>query len=504
MSKITIKNSLKVFTIIMSTLLANQHSYAAESLNPATSFSKNLAFTGANILNPNVDIPITNATILISEGNIVKIQPSSVAIPANYSQINIKNKWVIPGLIDGHIHLAQTGSAFTRPDQIDATKITSYQQDQTWLNRNIGSILESYTQQGITSVFDMGGPNQYLQNYKQLPENKAYPAIYAAGTLLSPMDMPALNLNGKTFTKVATAQEAEQLVVKLNKQGSAIIKFVWTQETGLSHQQLLSLYQPAIKSAKKLGKVIAIHVDSLKDAKMAVKAGADVLLHGVMTEAIDQELIDLLKQNHVTYMPTLTAYSHYFELFKGVLTFTDIEQNNAQQYVIDSFEEIANKPADMGEMFQLISKYMPLVDSINAELNKLSAQEQSIVKQLRASFSTKFEQLQQSNLKRIIDVGINVAMGTDAGNPGTLHAVSLFGEIKAWQEANISNKKILQAMTLGNATALNIQHQIGSIFSGKHANFVVLENNPYEDMSTLTQPIMTIKRGSIINTLNEK
>ena len=489
------KNTLGAITILLTSVTTSFPTFATQSLNPTHSFAENTAFVGANILNPDTDMPITNATILVSNGNIVKIQPANISLPSGYRKIDISGKWVIPGLIDGHIHLAQSASAYTRPDTIDATKIVSYQQDQDWINSNLKPLLANYTHLGITTVADMGGPTEYLQHYKNIAQDAIVPEIYAAGTLLAPMEITQLN---KTFTKVTTGAEAKDLVAKLDKHGNALVKIYWTQESGLSHQQLTDLYRPAIELAKQQGKVVVAHVDNLMDAKMATHAGANILLHGVMSEPVDDELLQLMKQHNVTYMPTLTAYSHYFELFKGELEFSRHEHQHSQQFVIDSFTQLFENKNKTDQMFQIISKYVPFVDAAPEQISLLSPKEQNIVKQLQAAFSDKYSVIQQQNLKRAYDAGVNVALGTDAGNPGTLHGASFFGEIQAWQQAGIPNSAIIKAATLNNANALNIQAHVGSLFSGKHANFVVLKENPYNNIATLTKPVMTVKRGAIV------
>lgn len=487
-----------LFKWLMIFLIYPYYGYALESFNGNTKIAKDTAFIGANVLNPSTDIPISNATILVSKGNIIKIQPSEHSIPAHFKVVNIKGQWVIPGLIDGHIHLAQSGSAFTRPDTIDATKITSYKEDQQWLLENTSRLLNNYIKLGITSIFDMGGPSEYLTRYKELTENGVYPDIYAAGTLISPMDMPSLNLNGKTFTRVSSAEEATSLVKKQLNYKTHIIKFVWSQETGLSTHELFTLYKPAIELAHKYNKVVAVHVEDLINAKMAIKAGADVLVHGVTTDFIDDEFISLMETHNVTYMPTLTAYSHYFELFKNELEFSQFESLNSPSFVTNSFKALMNNVDKTGATFQILLQYLPKVDEPETVKAKLSARDQSIIAQLKSIFSVKYEKIQRDNLSRIIDSDVNVALGTDAGNPGTLHAVSMMGEFIAWQEAGISNKQILKAATLGNASALKLGNSIGTLLAGKHANFVVLKQNPYQVLSTLANPVMTVKRGAIV------
>lgn len=492
-----IKYFSKKHALILCAACFTVNANAFDNLNTSSEHGQNRAFVGANVLNPNLDLNISNATILVNRGKIVKIQPSSEQIPASYLVTHIENKWVMPGLIDGHVHLAQSGGAFTRPDIIDGTKIKSYQGDQKWLLANAAALLKNYVNLGITTIFDMGGASEYLAHYRSVTETGIYPDIYAAGALLAPMAVPQLDLNGETFTKVANAQQAKHLVESQLALNTDIIKIVWGQETGLTTEQLYAMYQPAIALAKQHNKVVAVHVQDLKNAKRSIQAGADILVHGVLTDDIDDEFIRLMKKHRVTYMPTLSAYGHYFELFKNEFRLTEHEKRHAHTDITRSFDLLMNNVKDTGQMFQMFLKYIPQVDSSEQQLAKLSAQEQSIIKQLRAMFSTNIENSQRNNLKKIIHSGVNIALGTDAGNPGTLHASSLMGEMSAWQQAGISNKDILKAATFGNAQALNLSDSIGSLTSGKDANFVVLDANPYKNLTTLATPVMTIKRGEI-------
>jgi len=455
------------------------------------------AFVGANVFNPEKGTSITDVTILVSDGNFVRIQPESQPIPTNYTIIDVNNKWVMPGLIDGHIHLAQSGSAFTRPDTFDATKIKAYEDDQQWLLENTENILKRYLKLGITTVYDLGGPSEYLPHYQQVASMGVLPDIYAAGTLLSPMDIPQLDINGKTFTKVANTKEALTMVDKQLALQSKMVKIVWSQETGLSTQQLYDLFKPAIDFAHKNGRLIAVHVEDLVNAKMAVKAGADILVHGVINDPVDSEFIQLMLTNNVTYMPTLSAYDHYFELFKNELQFTDFEQNHGSTEVVGSFSRLMENVAQTDQMFQILLKFVPMVDIADSELAKMTEREQSIIKQLRTMFSSNLQSVQKSNLQKMVNSGVNVAFGTDAGNPGTLHAVSLIGEIIEWQRAGVSNGDILKAMTYGNAVTLRLSERIGTIATGKHANFIVLDEDPVSNINTLEQPKMTVKRGVI-------
>ncbi|MBD1583171.1 amidohydrolase family protein [Pseudoalteromonas sp. S16_S37] len=197
-------------------------------------------------------------------------------------------------------------------------------------------------------------------------------------------------------------------------------------------------------------------------------------------------------------MPTLSAYNHYFQLFKNTLEFTPFQHQHGDKATIDSFKQLMLQSDKTGQMFQLLLQYMPLVDEPEEKIAKLGKQGQSIVAQLQTLFSSKLEELQKQNLKRALEAGINIAFGTDAGNPGTLHGVSIFGEAALWQKAGISNQHILKAMTYGNAIAFSVDGKLGTIQTGKQADFVVVEQNPYATLYTLQKPHLVVKHGAII------
>lgn len=465
---------------------------------PATA----LAFVGAKVLlteQAHLNASLQPATVLVKDGNIIQLLPADQTIPEQYQKVDVSGQYLLPGLIDAHVHLAQSGSAFTRPDMIEATAIQPYADDQQWLHDHLPELLRSYLSLGVTTVVDMGGPAARLRRYASLSQQAGLPEIVAAAELLSPASVPQLTAaDGKTFLEVSSPPSATEVVREQIQQGAAVIKIVWSQETGLSDAQLTALYRDAINTAKAAGKVVAVHVENLAGAKQAMRAGVDILVHGVVSDYIDAEFIALARQHQVSYLPTLTAYQHYADIFNGKLSFTEFEHQLSHHPLIQSFNKLNANPAKIGELYQIFRRYMPYVDAPAAKLAELSADEQGIVAQLSQVFSVKITQIQQQNLVQALQSGLNVAFGTDAGNPGTLHATSIREEMRAWQQAGASNAAILRAMTLGNALALKLDNKLGHISAGQQATFILLQENPLEENSLLSKPAMVVQRGHIL------
>lgn len=458
------------------------------------------AFVNARIVGVTPHASVLEGTLLVNQGKIEKIQPTDAPIPANYAIIDLENKWVMPGMIDGHIHLSQSGSAFTRPDMISAQKIRTYDEDQSWLKTNRQELLKTYLKVGVTSVFDLGGPSSALPHYVLASASTPSPDIYAAGELISTQSVPELDGTGQTFIAVNSADEALAAVKAQLGLPVHTIKFVWTNETSKSPQALYALYVQAMKLAKKMGRIVAVHVEDLAYAKMAIRAGADILVHGVMSAPVDDEFLQMAKQYQVTYMPTLSAFEHYKDIFSQEVRFSEIEERLGHDEITQSFTQLALNKSDTGQMFQVMTTYMPFVDD-DDKTNTLSPQEKQIVAQLSRLFSTQITDNQKANLLAVINAGIPVALGTDAGNPATLHGVALLGEIAAWINAGVPVEKVIETVTWGNAKAFGIDHQQGSLTSGKDASFVVYEQDPRTKSITHTLPVTIVLKGQPLSFL---
>lgn len=493
---------LLTLLLCINTTLFQPKALAQETQQNNPQASTALAFVGAKVLlteHAHLNATLQAATVLVKDGKIVELLPAGQKILQHYQKVDVNGQYLMPGLIDAHVHLAQSGGAFTRPDMIEATAIQPYNTDQQWLNEHLPELLSGYLRLGVTTVADMGGPAARLQRYDQLSQQAEFPQIVAAAELLSPASVPQLTAaDGKTFLKVDSPAAAKLAVEQQIRQKVAIIKLVWSQETGLSDNQLTTLYQDAIHSAKAAGKVVAVHVETLASAKQAIRAGVDILVHGVVNDLIDAEFIELARQHQVSYLPTLTAYQHYADIFNGKLSFTEFEHQLSHHPLIQSFSTLQNNPEKTGELYQIFRRYMPYVDAPAAKLATLTPDEQGIVSQLALVFSAKIVQIQRQNLILALNAGLSVAFGTDAGNPGTLHATSIREEIHAWQQAGASQAQIWRAMTLGNAIALKLNNKQGQISAGQQATFILLQHNPLQEKFLLDHPLMVVLRGRII------
>jgi imidazolonepropionase-like amidohydrolase len=105
---------------------------------------------------------------------------------------------------------------------------------------------------------------------------------------------------------------------------------------------------------------------------------------------------------------------------------------------------------------------------------------------------------QLRNLKRLHDSGVKVVVGTDAGNPGTLHGVSIYEEMEAMQSAGISPEDMIVIATKNGAESMRRGDDFGTLEKGKFANLIILESDPSQDISNMRSITHTMIKGKLM------
>ena len=102
------------------------------------------------------------------------------------------------------------------------------------------------------------------------------------------------------------------------------------------------------------------------------------------------------------------------------------------------------------------------------------------------------------NLRRMKEAGIPIAMGTDAGNPGTAHGPSIYREMEAMQAAGMTAREVLLSSTLIAARAMGRESDLGSLDAGKLADLTIFNSDPSTDIANARQ-VFGVIRGGIIH-----
>lgn len=419
-----------------------------------------------------------NQYIAIENQKISIISTKKITPLENTKVINGINKFIIPGMIDSHIHFFQTGNIYTRPDAIDLTSIVPYKKEIQFAKDILTDNFRRYLRLGITTIMDLGGPFYNFKIRDSIAKHNLSPNVYVTGPLFSSYQPKAFSkLKDTPIENIKSISEATALFNKMLVSKPDFIKIWYIASKNNPAENYYPIVEHVAELTHKNNLKLAIHATQLKTAKLAIKAGADILVHSVSDTLIDPEFINLLKKSEVTYIPTLIVSKNYG---KGFLTKLDNHYQDltfANPMVYRSFTDLkqfSNK--------EIPERIATLRENQDAYINRINASESIMLK----------------NLKTITTSGVNIATGTDAGNIGTVHASSYIQEIEAMQRSGISNLDILKASTINAARGFGLSEKLGTIQKGKIADLVILKNNPLENIKNINSVDMVIKNGEVL------
>ena len=374
---------------------------------------------------------IENATLVISD-NI--IQSINSTIPKNAIIIDGKGKWLIPGLIDAHVHL-YTDSYFGQklPTQIPD------------LSYNTQDIMTPIIANGVTTVLDL---NSTMETFGQ---KKAIEKGYIVG----PRIALAANINGDNGQgKIANTAEEGRIMVRIAKaEGYDFIK-VYSKLN-------IETYNAIIDEAHKQGLKTIGHIPNAFEGKLeqafiphfGMVAHAEEFSKHSENFSIDdaQKFAKISKDNGTYLSPTLT-------------TMVCIAK---QTHSIDSIKNLTSL------------KYVhPLIQSKWLTAN-------NYVKNATPENATYFDNMVKFHfelVKTFKNAGVPIIAGTDAGVSGVVAGFSLHDELELLVQAGLTPQEALNSATLLSAQWLGIDKQIGSIETGKFADLILLDKNPLTDI----------------------
>lgn len=391
---------------------------------------------------------IKKCSILVNNDKIVKICDDNTA-ENGYKIIDLKGKYVVPGLINPHVHLFGTGLP---------SKVISGGKSQEMVMKLVysklgdiilGILVKSAALQqlnsGVTTVRSVGD----MKYSDVILRNKINDGKFIGPRLI--VSGPAITVPGGhgAGTMSITAEKPEDLkalVRQNNDRGVNFIKICVTggvidaKVKGEPGEVRMSLEQTkaVCDEAHKLGLKVASHTESVKGVKITAAAGVDSVEHGA---ALDDEIIKQMKASGsamvVTYSPALPL--------------TKIDPS--------------------------ISKLNPIcVYNTEIVVNNMTA-----------------------GAKDCLNNGILVGMGTDSSCPFSTQ-YNMWREVVFFKNnIGVSNAEALSVATLNNAKIIGVDKITGTIETGKSADFIVTEKNPLEDLSVLRNLDMVVVRGHIIN-----
>lgn len=417
-------------------------------------------------------------SVVVQDGKIISVDKDrQYKLAPGTTVIDGTGKYLIPGLVDAHVHFFQNGGLFTRPDAIDLQKYHPYAAEVKWTHDHMEDFLRRYASAGITTVIDVGASFNFLSQRDSFAGKSYAPQIYMTGPLLTTWVPPVYKgLDKESPFIEMTDEESTRKAVRDQLPYKPDFIKIWyivldtDKEKGA--RKNLPLVQAAIDEAHKNNLRVAVHSTEKITAQLAVEAGADFLVHNVEDQIVDDVFLQLLKKKNTVLCPTLIVGNGYERTFGHNYTFTTDELGLSNTTTVASILDFPWPDTAIGK------RYMTAMNNPASKSRQMKA-----------------DSILSVNVKKMLDAGITIAAGTDAGNIGTQHAGSYFPELKAMQAAGFTSWDLLQSATINGAKALNRQADWGSIAKGKQADMVLLNANPLDNLDNWRKIDWVINRG---------
>jgi len=387
--------------------------------------------------------PAKDMSVVISGNRIAAVEAADrIQIPAGALVLDLSGKYVIPGIADMHNHLFAGGPIPTLED----------------LKPNLQRLLAF----GVTTTFSMSTDNMSFADLKRVAadDTSPYPRFYGVG--------PGFATFGGY--RPNTPAEAREQVRRLKSENVDAIKIAYDDMSWVTRQKIPVLKQDVmaaiIAESHANGLKVYVHAPLLSYAKDVLRAGADGLVHGIISDPVDDEFIDLMKKNRAVYISTLSLYEACADMRAWTKRLVGFDQKGLMKSVWTLWEN----PASMRQ-FQAIydgtdyvSKRLPVV---------------------------------RANLKRVSQEGISIVTGTDTGFSGVVLGASSLMELVLHVEAGLSPQTALRAATLNAAAMAGVEKEFGTVEAGKRSDLVVLEADPLADISNVRKIYRVIKGGVV-------
>ena len=451
------RRTVKIVVVVMMALVLR---------NPGATAQLYTAFVGATLFDGTGADPVEDAVIVVLGDRIVAAGPKgSVTLHESTRVVDVTGKFIVPGLVDAHIHYFQSGGLYTRPDVIDLRALRPYEQEMAEIEADLETTFRRYLASGVTAVVDVGGGYWNFEVREKANSLLYAPRTAVAGPLVSTVSRPQMDIGDPPIIEVDSPEMARELVRKQLEYKPDLVKIWFIVPRDGNFAPNLPIIEATIDEAHNAGVRVAVHATQLEAARAAVNAGADVLVHSVDDAPVDAEFVALVKERGTIYTSTLIVMEGYGEVLGGNVGVSEVERQLGDPAVMMTWSEVPMGP-DASEVRA----------RSRARLDRVMA-------------------MMQQNLKTMQDGGAIVAAGTDAGNIGTLHGPAIHRELELMADAGLTPREILVAATSRAALVFSADPEFGTVAEGKLADLLIVDADPLEDVTNLRRIHRVVKGG---------
>lgn len=411
------------------------------------------AYINANVLDGTEGMePLENHAVVVEGQRIMEVAPTAEADLAGCELVDLKGAYLLPGLINMHVHLAGNGKPQKKQRDNEALvkKVMANGLTRAIAYRLVAEYARLELHSGVTTIRTVGGLGDFDTRVRDAGAAGRLdaPRILAANQGIS---VPGGHMAGSVAIAARSIPEALAQVDVARSQGADLIKLMITggvldaKEKGTPGELKMdpAMVRAVCDRAHELGFAVAAHVESTEGVRVALEGGVDSIEHGA---APTDDIMGLFKKNGPFLCTTISPALPYALFDRSVSCASEVEQYNGNMV----FEGII------------------------------------------------------ANSKAALEQGVPVALGNDVGCPW-ITQYDFWRELRYFEKyVGVSRSFALHTATLRNARLAGIGDVTGSIEVGKDADMIVVDANPLDDLRALRTPKHVIHRGRFIAKPNVK
>jgi imidazolonepropionase-like amidohydrolase len=400
-----------------------------------------VVYEGGRVIAGDGTAPIENSSFVVRNGRIAAIGPG-VKVPVGATHVNLAGKTVMPAMINVHAHLGYEGFTSWGAHNYTAANVLDHLQREafygTAVTQSVGSspVDASLQFQRDQQAGKFATASRLLFTPGYAPPNGGPDEVLREAT----NELHVIN-------EVSTGQQARDSIRKMAAKRIRAVKIWVDDRRGTYPKMTPEVYNALIDEAHKHKMIVHAHATTLADQKAVVRAGADVLVHLVQGEKLDEEFLALLREKK-PYWATVISLGDPTEVC-----------------ATDPFFEQALPDAVIAKI-RATKERRPLAPSCGPPAANAATREANIA----------------YNFAKMIETGARVVLGTDTG----VHAGHTFGsgehvELARWVQLGMTPAQAITAATQRPAELLGLK-DMGTLAVGRRASFIVLDANPLDDI----------------------